>query len=601
MIEGNYFTDNEDLLLHFESIVPWGEVVEAFEGDFADARRYQASGDERFAMAPSNMAEALEFYRSILESAGEFAGKKIAPHVAELDREGVHFKDGKVEFPETMLQLVEEARQAGLQPTGLSRKYGGLGLPWSVRAFFTEMMYRVDAAMTIAIGCINLAEIIERNASDQMRERWIPALAAGEHACAMGLTEPDHGSDLPGLRTKARPATEEEKKKWADFAGDDSDSLYILDGAKRFITQGCGTGEKSALLLVLARTGAPESGARGLSFFLVDGANAQVAGIEKKLGMHASPTCEILFEGTPGLLVGQQGMGLVRYTMGMLNGARMGITQQSVGLATGAFEEAKKYASQRLQFGRLLQEIPAVSAILEDMESHIQAMRCLQFEGARAMDHYYWRGEHLTAKGATEKDIKSDTIIKYWEKLASILTPISKFYCSENCVRITGQAVQVHGGAGFTEDYDVARLYRDARITTIYDGTSQIQVNAAIGGIVTGMGKHGFLREYMDCEWDHFDSSETDLLDRMRSQFDKSVELYREMESDDRERFASDIVDGTARLLCSMLYYRSTLRVSPEKRERRLQLCRLYQLDSLAFLSGLEAKLSFAPSMVRAG
>ena len=592
MIEGNYFSENDDLLLHFDHIIRWNEVVEAFEADFFDARRYKETSDERFAMAPSSKEEAMDYYRSVLESAGEFAGSKIAPHVQELDREGVRFENGQVQFPAKMLEIVEEARQAGLQPTGLAREYGGLGLPWTVRAFFTEIMYRVDASVTIAIVCINLAEIIERNGSDQMRERWIPALAEGQYACAMGLTEPDHGSDLPNLRTKARPATDEEKKKYSEFAGDDSDSLYILEGAKRFISQGCGTGDKPALLLLLARTGGPDSGARGLSFFLVNSEYAKVAGIEKKMGMHASPTCEIVLEDTPGLLVGQTGMGLVRYTMGMLNGARMGITQQSVGLATAAFEEARKYASERVQFGRTLEEIPAVASMLEGMQSRIQAMRCLQFEGARAMDLYYWRGEHLRRQGATDKDVKGDTIIKYWEKLAGILTPISKFYCSESCIDLVGQAVQIHGGAGFTEDYDVSRLYRDSRVVTIYDGTSQIQVNAAIGGVVTGMGPQGFLREYLDCEWDHFDSSETKILDEMRDTFEQCVHRYRELESEEKEKVASLIVEGAARVLCAMLYYRSTLRLEGDVRKNRLKLCRRYQLEGIEYLAGVEKRLT---------
>ena len=592
MIEGNYFTENEDLLLHFDNLVRWKEIVEAYEADFFDSRRYQETGDERFAIAPSSFEEAMSYYRSVLESVGEFAGKKIAPHVANLDQEGVHFDKGKVQFPAKLLELVEEARQAGLQPTGLSREFGGLGLPWTVRAFFTEIMYRVDASLTIAIGCINLAEIIERNADEEMRERWIPPLADGQYACAMGLTEPDHGSDLPNLRTKARPATEEEKDRFADFAGNQRDSLYILEGAKRFISQGCGTGDKPAILLLLARTGSPESGARGLSFFLVSSEYAQVAGIERKMGMHASPTCEIVLEDTPGILIGQPGMGLVRYTMGMLNGARMGITQQSVGLATAAFEEARKYASERLQFGRALQEIPAVRSMLDNMQATIEAMRCLQFEGARAMDLYYWRGDHLRRQGGTDKDIKSDTIIKYWEKLAGILTPISKYYCSENCVKITGQAVQIHGGAGFTEDYDVSRLYRDARVVTIYDGTSQIQVNATIGGIVTGMGARGFLREYLECEWDHFDGAETGLLDELRDTFEQCIHRYRELSGNEKESMAANLVEGAARLLCAMLYYRSTLRIEGDSRMRRLELCRIYQLDCISFMAGLERRLS---------
>ena len=183
MIEGNYFTENEDLLLHFDNLVRWKEIVEAYEADFFDSRRYQETGDERFAIAPSSFEEAMSYYRSVLESVGEFAGKKIAPHVANLDQEGVHFDKGKVQFPAKLLELVEEARQAGLQPTGLSREFGGLGLPWTVRAFFTEIMYRVDASLTIAIGCINLAEIIERNADETNESKGVYGCPSGSFVC----------------------------------------------------------------------------------------------------------------------------------------------------------------------------------------------------------------------------------------------------------------------------------------------------------------------------------------------------------------------------------------------------------------------------------
>jgi alkylation response protein AidB-like acyl-CoA dehydrogenase len=409
MLQNNYFNDVSDLRLHFDHIINWKEIVDSYEGGFVDAVKYKA-GDDRFSTAPSSQEEALEYYKTLLDSVGEFAGKEIAPYVADLDKVGVKFENGKVVFPEKLLEIVRKARDAGLQPTGFSRKYGGLGVPWTVRAFFSEILYRVDASVCISIGCVNLAEIIEKNGSEELKDEWLPRLAAGEFACAMGLTEPDHGSDLPGLRTKA---THKEG------------NIYLLNGTKRFITQGCGTGEIPAILLLLARTGNPGSGARGLSFFLVQSKDVQVAGIEKKMGLHCSPTCEIVLENAPGILIGEEGHGLIKHTMGMLNGARMGISQQGVGIAQAALAETKKYTSERIQFGKSIGTIPAVRKILRRMERETMAMRCLMLEGARAMDLYYFRGDHLKEKGATDRDLKSDVVLKYWEKLAGILTPIS--------------------------------------------------------------------------------------------------------------------------------------------------------------------------------
>ncbi|TGK22371.1 acyl-CoA dehydrogenase [Leptospira fluminis] len=584
MLQNNYFNDVPDLRLHFDHIISWKEIVDAYENGFADAEKYK-SGDERYSTAPSSYEETIEYYETLLDSVGEFAGKEIAPYVADLDKIGLKFDKGKVVFPEKMLEIVRKARDAGLQPTGFSRKYGGLGIPWTVRAFFGEILYRVDASVCVAIGCVNLAEIIEKNGSEELKEEWLPRLAAGEFACAMGLTEPDHGSDLPGLRTKA---VRQEGNR------------YLLNGTKRFITHGCGTGEIPAILLLLARTGNPGSGARGLSFFLVQSKDVQVAGIEKKMGLHCSPTCEIVLENTPGILIGEEGHGLIKHTMGMLNGARVGIAQQGVGIAQAALSETQKYASERIQFGKPIAEIPAVRKILRRMERETMAMRCLVMECARSMDLYYFRGDHLREKGATDRDLKSDVVLKYWERLAGLLTPISKFYCSETCVKIAGDAVQLHGGAGFTEDYDVSRIYRDSRITTIYDGTSQIQVNAAIGGIVTGMAPHGFLREYIENEWNHFAGEEPGTLENVWESYKEILGLYKELpSSEDREEIADETVWATARLLSGILFYKSVLRTPDELRSERIAHVEEYLLDSLAFVEGLKAKLHAKVSSAR--
>jgi len=571
MIKKNYFLENADMMAHFDSLISWNEIVESYEGGFRENRLFRQTGDQKYSSAPSGKDEAVEYYRTVLESVGDLAGNYISQAAAQMDRTGLEFKDGTVTFPPEMVELYRMAKDAGIQPYGFSRKYGGLGLPWTVKGFLNELVYRADGSMAIAIGCVNLAEILERYASEEMKNEFLPPMASGKYAAAMGLTEPDHGSDLPGIRTTAKKVN----------------GQYLLNGTKRFITHGCGMAEDPAIILTLARTG--DRGARGLSLFLVKSTDVQVAGIEKKLGLHCSPTCEIVFENSPGLLIEEEGFGLIKYTMGMLNGARLGIAFQSTGLATAAFDEAGKYARERIQFGSPLEEIPAVRKILNRMERDIAAMRSLYLEGCRAMDMYYWRSIHLTEDGASEKEAKNDTVVKYWEKLAGVLTPLCKYYCAETCVRITGDGVQVHGGAGFTEDYDAARLYRDARITTIYDGTSQIQVLAAIGGIVQGMSGSGQLREYFNLELERADDAQ--MLQKLYNLFDAIVSSYRALESDQKEYYAEETVLACARFWGGLLLDRSLRKLRGEALEKRRLLSREYNRESLGILSGIQARM----------
>ncbi|HNN81920.1 MAG TPA: acyl-CoA dehydrogenase family protein, partial [Leptospiraceae bacterium] len=347
MIKSNYFTTNSDILLHFEKFIPWKQIVPIYENNFHDAKVFQQTGNELLASAPTSVEEAVEYYRTILETAGDIAGNFVSEHVKSMDIQGAKYENGKVIHPKEMIDSVNKAKESGIQAYGFQRKYGGLGLPFTVRALMGEIIYRVDTSFAIAFGCVNLGEILERIASEEMKKDWLPRMAAGEFCAAMGLTEPNHGSDLPNIKTKA---TKQEDGKW------------VLNGTKRFITQACGLGETPSIILTLARSGG--NGARGLSFFLVHSKDIQVAGIEKKLGLHASPTCEVVFENTPALLIGEEGFGLVRYTMGMLNGARMGIAAQGVGMATAAYEEAKIFASTRIQFGKPIEEIPAIKKML---------------------------------------------------------------------------------------------------------------------------------------------------------------------------------------------------------------------------------------------
>ncbi|AXR64069.1 acyl-CoA dehydrogenase family protein [Leptospira mayottensis] len=565
MIQNNYFSDNQDIQNHFEHILPWTEIILDYENEFPDP----SDG------GPANPSETKEYYKTLLNTVGDLAGNILSPHVAKLDREGLKFKDGKVEFPPKMIELVSKVVEAGVQAYGFSRKYGGLGIPWTVKSFISEIFYRVDTSLAIAIGCVNLAEILEHHAAREMKEEWIPKFAAGKFVCAMGLTEPDHGSDLSNLRTKAT------KDKYGN---------WVLNGTKRFITHGCGFGDIPAILLTLARSGKTNSGARGLSLFLVQSKDVQIAGIERKLGLHCSSTCEVVFENSPGLLIGEEGLGLIKYTMGMLNGARMGIAQQSTGLATAAYYEALKYTKERIQFGKPLIEIPAVKKIIDRIERETYAMRCLTLEGSRVMDRYYWRMFRLEKQGATEKEAKNDIIVHYWEKIANVLTPISKFYCSETCLKVVSDALQIHGGSGYTEDYDISRIYRDARITTIYDGTSQIQINACIGGITSGL-THSF-GEYIS---ELVNKSDFPLTHKLFHEFQELVSLYKNFsKKENKDLYAEEIVFTCSRLLAGILLELSCRRLPEERKQARLKHTKDYHLDTLFFLEGNLAKLKEA-------
>ena len=570
MIQNNYFNDNPDLFHQFEDIVDWEEIVKAYENDFGDAKRYKETGDEKLAYAPNNVEEAREYYRTILEAYGDLSGNEVAPIAAELDQAGgVKFKDGEVIYPDAMVNAVNKFYEAGLGPLAFAREWGGLGLPFTVRAMISEVMNRADIAIATQIGSTSVADIIERYGSEEAKERWLPDVTANKYFCAMGLSEPDYGSDLPSVNTRA------ELKE---------DGKWYLNGTKRFITIGCGMRETPSLILTLARTGG--QGARGLSFFIVKSTDLTVGNVEKKLGLKSSPTCELVFEDAPGELVGEKGFGLIKYVMGMLDGARMNIAAQSTGLATACWEEAKSFASSRIQFGKTLETIPAVARMLEKMEREILAMRCLTLEGARTVDLYEWRarrqdaGEKLSAEEAAER--------KFWQKIAGLMTPLSKYYNSEMCNRIAYDALQIHGGSGFTEDYDIARLYRDARITTIYDGTTQIQVNAAIGGVVSGMSATGTLRKYLDSQFDSFSGELTFSaeLKELYDIFEKVVAEFKEtIKGEDKDRMSFEVVEACARLVNGLLLEKTAYRLSGEAREERLSIAQDYNIDSVGILN----------------
>jgi acyl-CoA dehydrogenase len=568
MITGNYFTNNEDLQLHFEELTNWEEIVSAYEDEFLDAKEYEKSGNERLAFAPANLQDAIEYYKSTLVSTGDIIGKHLAPRAADMDKIGLKYDAGKVIFPEPMRDAMKAVVEAGLLPYGIARKYGGLGVPMTIQAMAMEVVSRGDGAFGNAVGCFNLAETLVMYGSVEQIEKYVPQMAEGSLCGAMALTEPDYGSDLPNLQTKAVK---------------DENGVWRLTGTKRFITHACGFGDVPSVILTLARTGKPTGGARGLSFFIVKTEDIFVSSIEKKMGLHCSPTCEVVYENSPAELIGVEGYGLVKYSMGMMNGARLSVAAQAMGMATAAYSEAKKYASERVQFGKLIQEIPGVKKMLQEMDREIAAMRCILLEASRSVDLYLWREEHLKHKGVDEKEIKKDEQIKFWERLANLFTPLSKYYITELANRVAYHAIQIHGGSGYTEDYDVSRIYRDARITNIYEGTTQLQVVACIGGVVAGMSPTGFLRAYLDKETAKFSPSERLL--KVRKVFESISIAFSEIkESSTRDSLAFEAVEGAARCINGILLERTASRLKETQKEFRLNLAKEYHIDSLALL-----------------
>ncbi|HNN74498.1 MAG TPA: acyl-CoA dehydrogenase family protein [Leptospiraceae bacterium] len=584
MIQNNYFNTNEDLKKQFSDIIDWKEIVDAFENGFADAEEYKKTSNEHLQYAPSNYEDAIEYYRTLLENLGDITGTTVASLAAEMDRIGLKYDSGNVTFPDAMIKAYKAVQETGLQPYGISRRRGGLGIPCTVQALMMELLGRADASLAIALGCANLAETIERFASKEMSDKYVPLMASGELTGAMALTEPNYGSDLPGVQTKAEKG---------------ADGIWRLTGTKRFITHACGFAGTPSVILTLARTGSPTSGARGLSFFLVHGKDVHVASIEKKMGLHCSPTCEVVYDNSPGELIGEESQGLVKYAMGMMNTARLSIAAQAMGIGSAAYFEAKKYASERVQFGKTIDKIPAVRKMLDLMERETAAMRCLLIEASRTVDLYLWRLERLEHSGLPDREVRKDEQVRKWEKLANYFTPLSKYYTSEMCNKVAYDAVQIHGGSGYTEDYDVSRIFRDARITNIYEGTTQLQVVASIGGVVAGMAPAGHLRAYLDEEMAKFQPSAE--LTQIRATLEDAITAYKSIsDGDSRDMLSFELVEMSARLIAGMLLERAASRQQGADRADRLRIAKLYNSDSQAICAANTTKIKNAGSLVTA-
>ena len=452
----NFFSDNKDLQFHLQHPM-MRKIVELKERGFAEKDLYD--------FAPQDFEDAMDSYRRVLEIAGEVCGEVIAPNAEGVDHEGPRVVNDHVEYAAGTVQNMKAIVDAGLSGLTLPRKYDGLNFPLVCFVMANEMVARADAGFENIWGLQDCAETLNEFASEELKAKYLPWVSAGA-TCAMDLTEPDAGSDLGAVMLKA--TWSEEKQTW------------LLNGVKRFITNGDGD-----VSLVLARTEEGTTDARGLSMLVYDkrDGGVKVRRIENKMGIKGSPTCELVFTNAPAQLVGDRKMGLIKYVMSLMNAARLGIGAQSVGLCEAAYREALKYAQEREQFGKPIIRFAAVAEMLSNMKAKLQGVRALLYETTRFVEVYKQYG-HIAHERPLEGDERQE--MKFYNRLADGFTPLVKLFSSEYATPQASDALPIHGGSGFMKDYPCERLYRDARIMNIYEGTSQLQVVAAINAVTKG-------------------------------------------------------------------------------------------------------------------
>jgi len=533
----NFFTDNSDIQLIFDRI-DLKEVIDLKEGDYAEISEY----DYAFADAD----DAKEGYREVLTLIGEIAAQKISPLAPDVDEQGSIFDRGKVCYADGIQRDMDTLRRSNLMGFTLPRKYGGLNFPTFVYTIAIEMVSQADASLMNLFGLQDIGDTICEFADEQIKSKYLPLFSSGKVTGAMALTEPDAGSDLQAVQLKATL--------------DPSDNTWYLNGVKRFITNGCGD-----VLLVLARSEAGTKDGRGLSMFVCEKDDSLVVRrIENKLGIHGSPTCELQFNNTKAFLVGKRRMGLIRYVMSLMNGARVGIASQGLGIAQAAFLEGLDYARAREQFGQAIINFPLVYSMLVNSRVSIEAARMLTYETSRVVDlkKGYEKLFHETESPAKEHREK----MKYYTALAAMLTPMAKYTSTECANDVAYKMLQVHGGTGYMKDFNVERHCRDARITNIYEGTTQLQYVAAIGGVVT---------KVMEPELDRMESGHREEFQKpylkelkdKRTLLNKAVDFIKEKNDHEYQSFYQDrLVDMATKLYTAHLFLKYA-RFSEEKRK----------------------------------
>ena len=510
----NFYSDNPGLAFHLQHPL-MKKIIRLKENDYVDKDTYD--------YAPADFEDALDNYHQVLEIVGEICGETIAPNAELVDTFGPKLVDNEVVYAPGTAQNLEKLTKAGLIGMSLPRKYDGLNFSMVPYVIAAELVSRADAGFANIWGLQDCAETIHEFASEEIKDEFLPRFNKGATA-AMDLTEPDAGSDLQAVQLKA---TQDEKTgKWN------------LNGVKRFITNG-----DADISLVLARSEPNTTDGRGLSLFLYDRSDkaVKVRRIENKLGIKGSPTCELVFKDAPALLVGDRKMGLIKYVMSLMNSARLGVGAQSVGIAEAAYREALKYAHEREQFDKPIIQFPAVYEMLALMRAKTDAARSLLYETTRYVD-IYKSYSHLQSTQRLEPEERKE--LKQHQRIADVLTPLLKLFASEYCNQVAYDSLQIHGGAGYMKDFPVERLFRDARITNIYEGTSQLQVVAAIRGV--GNGTYvSLIRQYEEMEVQpEFEYLKHILMDM--------TERYEKIVADVQEKKNDELTDFHARRLVEM-------------------------------------------------
>ena len=453
----NNYKDTPELKARMNSPL-MERIVELKENFYTEADKYD--------YAPADFADAMDNFERVLELTGSVCDEVIAPNAESVDHEGSHCSGGRVQYSTGTAQNLKVMHQAGMSGFGLPRQYGGLNMPVTVFSAVGEMISRADASFQNVWGLQSCADTINEFGSPEQKEKYLKMASEGA-TMSMDLTEPDAGSDLQSVMLKATEDVE--------------NGCWRLNGVKRFITNG-----DSDIHLVLARSEEGTTDGRGLSLFIYDKRNGgvNVRRIEDKMGIHGSPTCELVFNNAKAELCGDRRLGLIKYVMALMNGARLGIATQSVGIQDAAWREATAYAAERRQFGRAIDTFPAVYQMLAVMKAKIEASRSLLYETSRYVDIYKSLDQIAKTRTLTPEERQES---KRYSRLADALTPISKGMTSEFANQNTYDSIQIHGGSGFMRDYACERLYRDARITSIYEGTTQLQVVAALRYVTSGV------------------------------------------------------------------------------------------------------------------
>ncbi|SNR30678.1 acyl-CoA dehydrogenase family protein [Lutibacter flavus] len=537
----NFFKDTPDFKFHLKDPI-LKKVVKLKEDNFEQS--------EKFDYAPLNHEDAIDSYEKILEIVGDICANTISPNAEGVDLEGPHIENNEVIYAKGTTEDYKALYEAGLIGMSLPRRYGGLNFPLLPYVMAAEMVARADAGFANIWGLQDCAETIYEFGSEEQKDKFLPRFNRDGATAAMVLTEPDAGSDLQAVKLKA--VFNEEKNTW------------ILNGVKRFITNG-----DADISLVLARSEDGTSDARGLSMFIYDRNDhaVEVRHLEKKLGIKGSPTCELVFKDAPAELVGKERFGLIKYVMSLMNSARLGVGAQSVGIADAAYREALKYAEERAQFGKVIVNFPAVYEMLTNMKLRIDALRSLLYETTRFVD-IFKAYEEVMKDRKLEKEERME--MKHYGKLSNVFTPLIKLTASEACNKIAYDSLQIHGGTGFMKDFPIERIYRDARITSIYEGTSQLQAVAAIKGVTTGV--------YFE-QIKAYDAEVSDKNCEIRTKLHKMTEEYQSISQSVIELKNNELIDFHSTRLVEMagnIIMGYLLVLNSQKDDKFIKTARLY-------------------------